>query len=192
MSDLSLASEPKQRSMLLPILLALVVLACLGGWFARVYVRPSVTGSVRRVTLYPVHVEYKKPTGGIVGTAPQTEDELYVVTDIALKDRSELPLFISGFEGTLTMEDGTVMDSSVIGNADLPRLLQMWPQLRSAIDATGSSPLLTESTVPKETEAHGYVILTYNVPQAVWDKRKSADVTVKFYHQGPLTMALRR
>ena len=189
MAEIKIESEPKQRSMLLPVLLALLVLAGLGAWFAHVYLHPSVTGSVSRVTLYPVHVEYK-PQGGIVGAANQTEDELYVVTEVTLEDRSEVPLFLSGFEGSFTMDDGTVMESSVLSNLDLPRLMQMWPKLKSAVDATGSAPLLTERTVPKGTTAHGYVVLTYNVPQNAWDKRKAADVTVKFYHQDPLTMPL--
>ncbi len=189
MAELSLRSEAKQPSMLLPLVLALLMFAGLGVWFARVYLHPSVTGTVDRVTLYPVHVEYKHDTG-LAGSANQTEDELYVVTDITLHDQSEVPLFLSGFTGSFSMDDGTMMESSVISNSDLPRLMQMYPALKSTINATGATPLLTESTVAKGATAHGYIVLTYNVPQSVWDKRKSADVTVKFYHQDPLTMPL--
>ena len=177
--------------MLLPVGLALLVLAGVGAWFAHVYLHPSVTGAVNRVLLYPVHVEYKQTTG-IAGSANQTNDELYVVADLTLHDQSEVPLFISGFAGSFTMEDGTEMESSVIATADVPRLLAMYPKLKSDVDATGLAPLATESTVPKGTTAHGYVVLTYNVPQSIWDKRKEADVTVKFYHQDPLTMPLPR
>ncbi len=190
MADITLSSGTKQRSMLIPVLLALLVLAALGAWFARTYLRPSVTGAVNRVTLYPVHVEYQKPSGGIVGAANQSEDELYVVTDITLDDHSEVPLFLSGYEGSFTMDDGTVMEANVISNNDLQRLMLMFPKMKQAVDATGSAPLLTESTVPKGATGHGYVVLSYNVPQSVWDKRKTSNITVKFYHQDPLTMAL--
>ncbi len=190
MAELSLGSGTKQRSMLVPVLLALLVLAAAGAWFAKTYVHASVTGAVNRVTLYPVHVEYQKPSVGIVGAANQTEDELYVIADVTLNDRSELPLFLSSFEGSFTMDDGTVMEANVISRTDLPRLMLMFPKMKSAVDGNGSAPLLTEGTVPKGTSTHGYVVLSYNVPQGVWDKRKAADVTVKFYHQDPLTMAL--
>ena len=192
MADITFASGTKQRSMLLPLVLALLVLALLAAWFARIYLRPSVTGSVSRVTLYPVHVDYKRAATGIVGAPDQSEDELYVAADITLDDHAEVPLFLSGFEGSFTMDDGTVMEANVISNANLPRLMLMFPKLKTAVDTTGSTPLLAESTVPKGTAAHGYVVLSYNVPQSVWDRRKSADVTVKFYHQDPLTMRLQK
>ncbi len=195
MADMKLDGgvQQQQRSMLLPILLALLVLAGAGAWFARVYVHPAVTGSVDGVQVFPVHVEYKRGNGGsgmLVG-ADQTEDALYVVADIALSNKSEVPLFLSSFSGSFTTDDGTIMEANIIEKDDLPRLMTMFPKLKSLADAAGT-PLLRESSVAKDTNARGYVVMSYNIPQAVWDKRKSAEVAVDFYHQDRLTMPLPR
>ena len=181
-----------RRSMWLPVVLALLILAAAGAWFAKVYVHAAVTGSVATAKVYPVHVEYKRPFGGrtqIVGSN-QAEDALYVVADVALNNRSEVPLFLSSFHGSFTLDDGTVMEASVIEHDDLPRLQKMFPQVKSLTDSTGVPPLQREQTVAKNATGRGYVVMYYNIPQSVWDKCKAADVSVEFYHQDKLTLPL--
>jgi hypothetical protein len=179
--------ETKQRSMLVPIVLALLVLGVAGAWFAKVYLHPAVTGTVDKVELYPVHTVYKRQGGMLVG-ADQTEDALYVVAKVTLQDHSEVPLFIKDITGTFTTDDGTEVHASAIEKADLPRLAAMFPKLKPAMDATGPDPLVREGTVPVGASGSGYVVLMYNIPQPIWDKRKAATVSVDFYHQDPVTL----
>lgn len=193
MADIKLdGGTGPRRSMLVPILLALVVLAAAGAWFAKVYVHPSVTGSVTAVKTFPVHVVYKHATGGnnmTVG-ADQTEDALYVITDVSLNNEGEVPLFLSSFRGSFTLEDGSVMQASVIEKDDIPRVLKMFPPLKAEADLLGSQPLLREASVAKNATARGYLVMYYNVPPSIWDKRKAAEVKVEFYHQDPMTLSL--
>lgn len=190
MADLNFnTGENRSRSMLLPIVLALVVLAAAGAWFTRTYVHASVTGSVDHVALYPVHTEYKRGSGILVGQN-QTEDALYVIADVTLHDRSEVPLFVKSMSGTFTMDDGTEVDANVIDQNDIARLMAMFPKLKAAADSLGSKPLQRESTVAAGATGGGYVILSYNVPQSVWEKRKAAGVSIDFYHQDELTLPL--
>jgi hypothetical protein len=189
MAEIKLEGEPKQRGMLYPVLGALVVLAILGGWFAKVYLHPAATGSISHVELFPVHTQYTRAGGMLVG-ADQTEDALYVIADVALTDKSEVPLFLKSINGSFTMNDGTVMQANVIDKNDLPRLMLMFPKLKPLADATSPAPLERESKVAVGSTGHGYVVLSYNVPKEVWDKRKSAEVTVDFYHQDPVSLPL--
>ena len=179
----------KQRSMLVPILLAVLVLAALGAWFAKTYVHASVSGSVDRVALFPLHVEYKRGPGMLVG-ANETQDELYVVADVSLTGRTEVPLFIKELTGSFIGEDGSLFEAHVIDKNDLPRLMAMFPKLKSTADGIGTPPLVRESSIAKGATGRGYVVLLYNIPQSVWDKRKSAEVSIDFYHQDKLTLAL--
>ncbi|MGI4756091.1 MAG: hypothetical protein ACRYGF_04490 [Janthinobacterium lividum] len=181
-----------RRSMLVPILLALLALAAAGAWFAKVYVHASVTGTATAVKTFPVHVVYKHPTGGnnmTVG-ADQTEDALYVVADVMLHNRSEVPLFLSSFHGSFTLGDGSVMEANLIEKDDLPRIMAMFPKLKAEADALGTGPLLREASVAKGATGRGYLVMYYNIPQGIWDQRKSADVSVDFYHQDRLTLPL--
>jgi hypothetical protein len=179
--------EAKQRSMLVPIVLALLVLGAAGAWFAKVYLHPAVTGTVDRVALFPVHTVFKRPSGTVVG-ADQTEDALYVLARVTLSDHSEVPLFIKDITGNFTTDDNTQVQASAIEKADLPRLAAMFPAMKAAVDATGPDPLVREGSVPPGTSGSGYVVFVYNIPQAIWDKRKAAAVSVDFYHQDPVTM----
>lgn len=120
----------------------------------------------------------------------QVEDALYVVTDVTLNNKSEVPLFLSSFHGSFILEDGSVMEANVLEKDDLPRIMAMFPKLKVEAEALGSQPLLREASVAKGTTAQGYLVMYYNIPQGFWDKRKAADVKVEFYHQDPLTLPL--
>lgn len=194
MAELKLHSG-ERRSMLVPILLAVLLLAAAGAWFARVYVHPAVTGSVSAASVYPVHVEYKGPKyqgPAAMVTANQTEDALYVVANVTVQNHSEVPLFLSSFHGGFTLEDGSVMQASLIETTDLPRLLKMFPQLKTLTDATGTQPLQRDQTVAKDASGRGYLVMYYNIPPGIWEKRKAAEVNIDFYHQDPLTLSLPR
>ena len=190
MADIRLdGGETKQRSMLLPILLALLVLAVAGTWFAKTYVHASVGGAVDRVALFPYHVEYKRPEGMMVG-ANATDDELYVIANVSLTDRTEVPLFLKELTGSFLGEDGSLFEAHLIDKNDLPRLMQMFPALKAKADSMGTQPLVREQTIPTGSTGRGYVVLLYNIPQSVWDKRKSAEVSVDFYHQDKVSLPI--
>jgi len=179
----------QQRNMLVPILVAIVLLAVGGAWFAKVYLHPEVTATAGQLQTFEYTAKYQRGGGVLVGQ-DQQEVVTYVIADIALKDNTEVPLFLKTIDGSLTMEDGTVMTASAIEKADLPRLAAMFPDMKPKVDAVAPAPLLRESTIAPGATNHGYVIFAYNVPQAVWDKRKAADVTITFYHQDTVKVSL--
>jgi hypothetical protein len=179
----------QQRNMLVPILVAIVLLAIGGAWFAKVYLHPEVSPTAGAVQTFEYTAKYQRGGGVLVGQ-DQQEVVTYVIADIALKDNTEVPLFLKTIDGSLTMEDGTVMTASAIEKADLPRLAAMFPDMKPKVDAVAPTPLLRESTIAPGATNHGYVIFAYNVPQSVWDKRKASDVTITFYHQDAVKVSL--
>ena len=182
-----------RRSMLVPVLLALLILAAAGAWFAKVYVHPSITASVSDAKVYPVRTEYKplaSGTGTMMVGSKHTEDSLYVLVQITLRNRLEAPLFLSSSHGSFTLEDGSVMEASMIETSDLPRLFKMFPALRTMADATTAKPLERDGEIAKSAESKGYLLMYYNVAQDVWEKRKSAEVSIDLYHQDRLTLLL--
>lgn len=181
--------EVKQRGMLVPVLIALVLLAAGGAWFAKVYLHKEVTGTADRVGVFPVHSVFTRGGGILVGEN-QTEDVTYVVPNVVLTDHTEVPLFVKSISGSFTMEDGTVMQATAIEKSDLPRLAAMFPAMKPAIDKAGPTPLQALPSIAPGATAGGYVVFAYNVPQAIWDKRKSSDVSIDFYHQDRVTLAL--
>ncbi len=173
--------DKQQRGMLVPILVALVILAVVGAWFAKVYLHPEVTSKAGNLQTFEYEAKYARGGGMLVGEN-QSEIVTYVIADISLKDNTEVPLFLKTIDGSFTMDDGTVMTANAIEKADLPRLAAMFPAMKPKVDAVAPEPLLRESSIAPGATGHGYVIFAYNVPQAVWDKRKAADVTISFYH----------
>lgn len=192
MPDIHLdGGNKQQRGMLVPILVAIVLLAVLGAWFAKVYLHPEVTANAGPLQTFEYRAEYARGSGVLVGEN-QSETVTYVIADVSLKDNTEVPLFLKSIDGSFTLEDGTVMIASAIEKPDLPRLAAMFPAMKSKLDAVAPEPLLRESSIPAGQTGHGYVILAYNVPQAIWDKRKEADVTIGFYHQDKVRVKLPR
>ena len=179
----------QQRGMLVPILVAVVLLAIGGAWFAKIYLHPEVTSTAGTVKTFEYTAKYQRGGGVLVGE-DQSEVVTYVIADIALKDNTEVPLFLKTIDGSLTMEDGTVMKANAIEKADLPRLAAMFPDMKAKVDAVAPAPLLRESTIAPGASNHGYVIFAYNVPQAVWDKRQASDVSIAFYHQDTVKVNL--
>jgi hypothetical protein len=175
------------RSMLVPILIALVLLGIAGAWFAKIYLHPEVSGAVDKVELFPVHTTFTRPAGTVVGE-DQQEDATYVVAEVTLKDHSEVPLFIKDITGTFTTSDGLEVQASAIEKNDLPRLAAMFPAMKPKVDSAGTAPLTREQTIPVGGSGSGYVIFAYNVPQAIFDKRKEATVSFDFYHQDKVTL----
>lgn len=188
MAELHLDGGQQSRPMWLPVLLALVVLAAMGGWFAKVYLHPAVVGSIEKVSLFPVHSEYKRGSGILVGET-QSEDALYVLVQVAVTNKGDLPLFVKEISGTMTVDD-TEVHATAMQADDVPRLLAMFPALKPIADTTGAVPLKRELEIAKGAAARGFVVLSYNVPVSVWQRRKAADVSIGFYHTDTIRLKL--
>ena len=122
----------------------------------------------------------------LVGHETEAEDDLYVLTTLRIDNQLHDPLFISDMTTTLTTADDAIITTSAVENSDFKAVYTAFPQVKPL----ASAPLLRESTIPPGGHAEGMVMLHLPISQDVWDKRKSAILTVDFYHQGAVTTTI--
>jgi hypothetical protein len=184
MSDLTF-SQPERRNFLLPgVIVAAVVAIALT--LAYTLTRNRVIQlTVTHVAVHPEHTSFA--TGSrVVGSIHGSEDDLYVLATVRIDDRLKLPLFIKDITGTLTAQDGAELTTSAVEKDDLASVYLAFPALKPI----AGPPLLREIEIQPQSSAEGMVMLHYSIPESTWKHRKSASVTVEFYHQDPITVAL--
>ena len=184
MTDLTF-SQAERRSDLVPGLIALTVLAV---FFGFLYMRTPLRiadGAITRTAILPTHTVFKTDSK-LVGAQSTFQDDLYVLTTVRIDNHLKVPLFLSDFNGTVTAPDDSVTTTNAIQKNDLPNLYVTFP----AIKPLASPPLLRESSIEPGGHAEGMVLLHFPLTEADWNSRKSATVTIDFYHQGNLTVPI--
>lgn len=139
---------------------------------------------ITRTRTWQSHTAFKSDT--IVVGQDTAEDNLYVLATLRIDDRLRLPLFIKDMTATLTTADGQTLSSNALEKTELPSLYQIFP----AIKPLASAPLLRETAIQPGQFAEGMVLLQFQTTKDVWDHRKSAELTVDFYHQSPMTVTI--
>ena len=178
-------SQSERRSFLVPILIALAVLAIAGAGIYLYMPHRVADLAVTHTAILPTHTEFKTDSR-LVGAQTESQDDLYVLATVRIDDRLHVPLFISDITGALTTADDAVVTSSAVQKSDLENLYFTFPKLKPL----ASAPLVRESTIPPGDHAEGMVLLHFPLTEADWNNRKSATVTVEFYHQGQFTVTI--
>jgi hypothetical protein len=178
-------SQSERRNILGPILVALAVLF-VAGYGVYLYLPHRVADlSVTHTAILPTHTVIANDSK-LVGHQAEAEDALYVLPTVRIDDKLHVPLFISDITGTLTTADDSVVTSSATSKTDLDAVFTTFPALKPL----ASTPLLRESSIEPGSNAQGMVMLDFPVTEADWNNRKSATVTVEFYHQGAFTTTI--
>jgi hypothetical protein len=174
MSELSF-SQSERRNILGPILVAVAVLFVVG-YGVYLYLPHQVADlSVTHTAILPTHTVIANESK-LVGHQDEAEDILYVMPTVRIDDKLHVPLFISDITGSLTTADDSVVTSSATTKTDLDAVYTTFPALKPSIEP--------------RSNAEGMVMLTFPVTEADWKNRKSAAVTVEFYHQGSFTTTI--
>jgi hypothetical protein len=181
MPDLIFA-QAERRSYLAPILVAVVILAAGIGFYLWHLPFRIANVTVTHTNVLPTHTVFASDSR-VVGIGEQAEDAFFVLAAVRVDNRMKDPLYINDITGTLTSSDDSQLQASAIGENDISNLFITFPKLKPL----ASPPLLRESTIPPGGSAEGMVLLSFPVSEDVWNKRKSASVTVNFYHQGSFT-----
>lgn len=186
MSELSFSQPERRIGFLVPLLIAFVVV---GGIFAYVYLRPRSIADVTIIhtNILPTHTVFKN-LSKVVGHEDQAQDDLYVLTTLHIDNRSKIPLTIDDITSTLTPPDDSAepTTASAIPRTGLDGMYVTFPALKPL----ASTPLSRETIIPPGDHAEGMVMLHFPVTEADWNNRKSATVTISFYHQDPLTLTI--
>jgi hypothetical protein len=178
-------SQSERPSYLGPILGALAVLiaAAVGAWFYFPHHTADLT--VIHTVAVPTHVEIETGSKEI-GHQTEAQDNLYVLITLRIDDKLHDPLFINDMTATLTTPDDATVTTSAVEKNDLNNIYIAFPQVKPLATA----PLLRETTIPTGGSSEGMVMLHFPITHDVWNNRKSATLTVTFYHQGPVTVTI--
>jgi hypothetical protein len=184
MPDLSF-SQPERRNFLAPAIIVAVVVAAAFAWIYYFTPRRVADVEVTRVSYLPKHTSLTSGSR-VVGHLTTTEDDLYVLATVRVHDDLKLPLFIKDLTGTLTTSDGADLTTSAVEKNDLDGVYIALPSLKSM----SGPPLLREIEIAPGATAEGVVMLNYSATELMWKQRKSASVTIEFYHQDPVTVPI--
>ncbi len=163
-----------------------VVAAALFLYFA--HKGPDATVTIEHLTVFPVHTTTSANMGqpGTLGQA-ETHDELYVLAMVKVQSRlKDKPLFLKDLEGSVTSAEGDKRRELAASTSNVPRFFLGYPQMK----AEEAPPLLRESTIAPLQSEQGLVLLHFPIDKDTWAHRKSADITVSFYHQQPVTVEI--
>jgi hypothetical protein len=139
---------------------------------------------ITHTSVYPSHIVFKSDS--LVVGADKTEDDLYVLVNLHITDRLNLPLFIKDFTGTLVTDTGETFNTSGAEKQDLATIYSTFPAIRPL----ASAPLERETLIPPSGSAEGMVILHFPVTLETWNHRRSAKLHIDLYHQGALTVSI--
>jgi len=192
--DLQLAPPIDGNRLIPKLIIAGMVMTVIG---AAVYLlNPSKTAqiTVQKTAVFAPHTEFRQAPSSshLIGAAPESENDVYVVATLRIEDKLRLPLFLSSISSTMTKDEGTTLDATVISPLDLPRLEQTFPQITPLVTAPAPPPLQFEDAITPGTARVGTVVLLFpQISEKQWRARKSSTLTVQFAHDAaPINVAL--
>ena len=165
----------------------LVVLAI--GAYVYFNTKPPVhAGEVLSVNIYPIHRDLSKgpnhgaATEGIAGQS-DTYDEVLVLTDVRIRNQTDIPLFLHDMWGVVDLPDEE-QRSLAATQTDFAKVFMAYPDLKSM----RKDPLPRDLTIPPGKQVEGMMIFYYPISKAQWDSRNGLDITMTFQHQKPLLL----
>ena len=193
MSDfLSSASDSgnTRKLLLIGLFVALGIAGAFGIFYHHEDHAPMQATATRVLTL-PLHTVYGQARGDAsTMSGPETEDSIYVIPLLRVKNTTDVPLFIKDVVGSVTLNDGRDNPGRRIGVRDRERLQQMVPGIAPLLRQANLPALDPEQQIAPNSTAEGYAIFLYTMPSTEWDKRQSASVRLDFYHQDAVTIPL--
>ena len=188
MADLTFA-QSSRRNYAVPILISVLILGAAGAFAYRRLAEQVVKASVTQTEVFPIRVVLKEqqPQGfKVLSDKPVSHDEgIYVFAAVHIDNHLTEPLFLKDFHAVLDTGDGQLR-TSAIEQADLAAVTDAFPELKPKV----ANPLLRETSVPAGKAADGVVVLQFPITKAMWDARKSAALTVDFYHQDSVDVTI--
>lgn len=192
--DLQIAPPDDRNNPVPKFLIAAAVMVVVGVAIFMLNPRKTAEISVQKVDLFAPHTEMNATPGvnQVIGAQASSEDDLYVVATVRIKDKLRLPIFVDTYSATLTNADGGTTEATIIAGSLLPRLGQTFPQILPMVSPPAAKPINFDDAIAPGTTLVGTVVLLF--PQAsakVWQTKKSAVLTVGLAHNAaPLTVAL--
>ena len=119
------------------LVIAAIVMTVIGAAVYLLNPRKTAEITAQKIDIFAPHTVFNETPGGgnVIGTAAESEDDLYIVATLRIEDKLRLPIFLTGTSATLTNADGTTVEATVISPQDLPRLEETFPQITPLVSA---------------------------------------------------------
>ncbi|HTV09562.1 MAG TPA: hypothetical protein VMD97_11005 [Candidatus Aquilonibacter sp.] len=171
-------ATPSDRRPLFSVILAFIIMAAVAVAVYLIIPHKLTAITVSKVDLFAPHTEFQASQGQsmtVVGEPGQSEDDLYVVAHLNITDKLHQPVIITGWTATVTFADGSTLDSTYIAKSELPRLEQIFPQIKDlATDPLGDG----DEIYPGVADSGSVVLLFPNTTQDKWNHKGSAVLTI--------------
>jgi hypothetical protein len=178
-------AQSERPTLLGPIAIAVAVLLAAGVGFYLYIPHRLADITVTHTAVLPIHTIIQTDSK-LIGHQQQPEDDLYVLATVRIANRLRIPLFLSDITSTLTTANDSVTTTSAIEKNDLSSVYTAFP----AIQPLTGPPLLREATIEPGMPAEGMVLLRFPLTRSDWNNRKSATLTLTFYHQSSITLTI--
>jgi hypothetical protein len=192
--DLTLAPPPDNHRLIPMLVIAGIVMTAVCVAVYMLNPRKTAEITVQKTEVFAPHTEFKQTPSSsqIVGAAAASEDDVYVVATLRIQDKLRLPIFLTNTSATMTNEDGSTLDATVVPPLDLPRLEQTFPQIVPLVSAPAPPPLEFEDAIAAGTTRAGTVVLLFpQTTEKQWRAKKSATLTVHLAHDAaPINVPL--
>jgi hypothetical protein len=192
--DLTLAPPPDNHRLIPMLVIAGIVMSAVCVAVYMLNPRKTAEITVQKTEVFAPHTEFKQTPSSsqIVGAAAASEDDVYVVATLRIQDKLRLPIFLTNTSATMTNEDGSTLEATVVPPLDLPRLEQTFPQIVPLVSAPAPPPLEFEDAIAAGTTRAGTVVLLFpQTTEKQWRAKKSATLTVHLAHDAaPINVPL--
>ena len=187
MADLNFA-QSERPNYTAPILSAVIVLGIVAGVAYYKAAQRTLVATVTQTIVHPIKVFYKaapQSSSFRVLKVQEGADDLYVVPTVRIVNHLDVPMYIKDFTVAFEGPDGEMRTAAIEKN-DLNVVYSSFPEIRPMM----ATPLLRETEIAPGATAEGTLLAQFAIPESTWDRRKSASVTIDFYHAPSMTMPI--
>ena len=177
-------ASPERRSFLLPVLLALIVLALAGATITHFFPTTTVKAEMVHTEVLPTTTVYKAESN-VVGQ-DEVAETLFIASTLRVDNQTRVPVYVDNISLTLTDSTGAEMTEKALTKQDIATVEQSFPKLQSLVHP----PLLQDAAIDPGKSAQGTNLFSLRVPETLWNSRTSAVVKIDLYHQQSVFVTL--
>jgi hypothetical protein len=147
-------------------------------------IAPPAAGEIVAVWAHPLHAETSGYDANGAPMPKESFDQVYVFTQVRLKNQSKGPLFLSSMMTNATLPDG-IYSSYAASAADYDRVFLAYP----GMPVPHGKALPLDSTIEPGQTVEGTVVSAFKLTKQQWESRKDMNFTFTFRYQPNLVLA---
>ncbi len=177
-------AQPERHSFAAPIVVALLVLGLAGLALRHMLPTAAVEAQIVSTAVLPEVTVFQSDSR--VLTPRETAHVFFVASTVRIDNKGERPVSLEDFKLAFTSARGEQATPSAVYRSDLANLELMYP----ALTPLAGNLLLRDTVVAPGKSATGTLLFTLNIPESMWNSRKSAVLEIDPYHLDPIHLTI--